>query len=136
VKIKLVRISNKATTEPLDFFFLPAKKIHQFIRPSSSAVLLIPAQTSKIGAFETRANTNYENTKMFESSPSTIVDLYNDQRMPIGQIDSYLTPSVNTPICNSIPLIQSSSDNHSASDHSDIDELNIGKLNLLILIFL
>ena len=72
---------------------------------------------------------------MFKSSPTSIVDLYNAQPMPIGQIDSYLTPSVNTPVCNSLPLAQSSSANHSASDHSPRYELNVGKLNLLIFNF-
>ena len=31
VKIRLVRISNQAATEPLDFFFFPPKKIYPFI---------------------------------------------------------------------------------------------------------
>ena len=41
VKMKLVRISNEAVTEPLDFFFFPPKKIQLFTRPSSSKDLLL-----------------------------------------------------------------------------------------------
>ena len=75
VKIRLVRISNQAATESLDFFFLPPKKIHQFLRPSKSTDRLIPEQISKNGAFETRTYINDETTKIFESSTKTIDDL-------------------------------------------------------------
>ena len=124
-KIRLVRISNQAATEPLDFFFLPLKKMHQFIRPSRLTDLLIPEQIFKKGSNETKANINDQNAKMFKSSPTTNVDFV--QMMNIGQIEPHITDSVNTPVCNSLPLIQSSSGETMGFNFLSGHQLNSGK---------
>eukprot|EP00092_Neocalanus_flemingeri_P032803 GFUD01035678.1.p1 GENE.GFUD01035678.1~~GFUD01035678.1.p1 ORF type:complete len:522 (+),score=132.99 GFUD01035678.1:37-1602(+) len=115
VEVKLVRISNKAQTEPLDFVYLPARKISQefklpFTNQDHLEYELTQEETSNNESeddkvFSNSTNKNVENHEdeiqlPLEECPIDTVPVLNDAPKPdplnIGSAGNNPSPTVNT----------------------------------------